>query len=116
MDDLIATRIQVAYDCLAPVYAESNHGAMPVDLERLAASIVARVGPGSSIVDLGCGTGRDLAWFEAHGLRVVGIDRSAVMLEHARAAARAPLISMDLRTLAFQAESFDAAWCCASLL
>jgi ubiquinone/menaquinone biosynthesis C-methylase UbiE len=89
---------------------------MPTDLERLAHTLLARCGEKASIVDIGCGTGRDMAWFEQRSLHVIGVDRSDGMLAYARRAVRGSLVSMDVRSLAFRGESFDAAWCCASLL
>jgi ubiquinone/menaquinone biosynthesis C-methylase UbiE len=112
----VASRVQAAYDQLAPAFAQSNHGVMPVDLERLAGAIVARLVDGARLVDVGCGTGRDMAWFEAQNLEVVGVDRSAGMLDQARRAVRGRIVAMDMRALAFGGAAFDAAWCCASLL
>ena len=112
----VAARVQDAYDRLASVFAKSNHAAMPKDLERLAQALLARCGPEASIVDVGCGTGRDIAWFEQRRFRGTGVDRSASMLAYARRAVRGSLVSADARALAFADESFDAAWCCASLL
>lgn len=43
------------------------------------------VGAGSTVVDLGCGTGISTRLLAARGLRVVGIDANADMLEKARA-------------------------------
>lgn len=51
----------------------------------------AEIGPGDRVIDIGCGAGessRQAARRAAQG-RVLGIDLSAVMLEHARAAATA---------------------------
>ncbi|MFH1888179.1 MAG: class I SAM-dependent methyltransferase, partial [Pseudomonadota bacterium] len=40
--------------------------------------------PGARILDIGCGTGRDLAFFARHGLDVSGVDPSPFMLDAAR--------------------------------
>jgi glycine/sarcosine N-methyltransferase len=40
--------------------------------------------PERSVVDIGCGTGEHAAWFAQHGVRAVGVDSSASMLEKAR--------------------------------
>jgi ubiquinone/menaquinone biosynthesis C-methylase UbiE len=108
--------VQNAYDRLAGLFAESNDGAMPTDLERLAQALVARCSAEASIVDIGCGTGRDMAWFEQHGLCATGVDLSEGMLAYARRAVRGSLVSADARALPFGNKSFDAVWCCASLL
>lgn len=63
-----------------------------------------------TILDVGCGHGRDAAFFTAKGYRVTGIDRSPAACEVARnlaaGAARPTIIHADLRT--FQGEPFDA--------
>ncbi|MBE1491412.1 class I SAM-dependent methyltransferase [Plantactinospora soyae] len=48
----------------------------------------AEIGPGDHVVDIGCGTGESTRLAARHAVRgrVLGIDLSAVMLEHARAA------------------------------
>jgi ubiquinone/menaquinone biosynthesis C-methylase UbiE len=112
----VTSHVQAAYDQLADAYAQSNHGAMPEDLERLARRILIRLPVGARIIDIGCGTGRDMAWFEAHGLEAVGVDRSTGMLNHARRAVRGHIAAADMRALPFAKATFDAAWCCAALL
>jgi SAM-dependent methyltransferase len=58
---------------------------------------------GGPVLELGCGTGRILAALIAAGIDAVGIDRSAPMLAQARrrCGARARLLQMDMRSLAF---------------
>lgn len=40
--------------------------------------------PGATILDIGAGSGRDAAWFAAHGYDVVAVEPSEAMLAHAR--------------------------------
>src|SRR5947209_15817765 len=49
------------------------------------ASILAVAKPGARLLDLGCGTGLDLAYFAARGFRAHGIDWSPAMVARARA-------------------------------
>src|SRR5437763_5965335 len=42
--------------------------------------------PGGSTADIGCGSGRDVAWLVRHGFPPVGYDPSRAMLEQAWAA------------------------------
>jgi len=111
-----ALRNQAAYDRIARAYAESNDGALPADLEHLAVMLIDRLGSSGRVVDLGCGTGRDMSWFERRGVEATGVDRSAGMLSYARQASRGLHITADLRALPFKPASFEAAWCIASLL
>jgi SAM-dependent methyltransferase len=41
--------------------------------------------PGATVLDVGAGSGRDAAWFAAHGYDVVAVEPSDAMLAHARA-------------------------------
>ncbi len=71
--------------------------------------------PGSSILDMGCGTGRHAIELTKRGFDVVGVDRSAKMLEVAtrnalRAEVSLELVHADART-ADLGKSFDAALC-----
>lgn len=71
----------------------------------------------AKILDAGCGPGRDCEYFADRGLDVVGIDLSDKLLEIAKK--RVPSVvfqKQNLRTLQFQANSFDGIWACASLL
>ena len=49
------------------------------------------VAPGSRVLDLGCGAGRDMAWLEAQGATIIGGDLSAGMLAQARPRVHGPL-------------------------
>jgi 8-oxo-dGTP pyrophosphatase MutT (NUDIX family) len=69
------------------------------------------------ILDAGCGPGQASKWFHDRGFQVVGVDRSAGMLDEARR--RVPGVEFrqaDLRHLDFPDGSFDGIWCSAALL
>ena len=68
---------------------------------------------GESILDAGCGTGRNLAGMLAAGSRPIGVDFSLGMLSVARAEAPgAPLLQVNLeQPLPFAPRQFDAALC-----
>ncbi|MFC5720550.1 class I SAM-dependent methyltransferase [Streptomyces gamaensis] len=70
----------------------------------------------SLILDAGCGPGRDLARFTAHGHLARGVDLNPVFVE--MASAHAPTSRCDLRSLAarFPAATFDGIWAAASLV
>lgn len=55
------------------------------------------VGPGSRVLDLGCGPGRYAELLAAHGCRVTGIDRSERSLAYARARAAELGLDVDYR-------------------
>lgn len=67
-----------------------------------------RLGPGTRVLDVGCGPGRHLAEMRRIGYRATGLDLSPGMLEAARAAIPdCALVRADMRRLPFRAASFD---------
>ncbi len=108
-------RMEAAYDRVAAQYAEQNAIMSPQLVER-ATRFLAHLEPGAHILDAGCGDGRHMAWMEAHGLQVTGIDISSGMLAQARALVRGELLQMDMCQLTFPPASFAGVWCSASLL
>lgn len=70
-----------AYDQRAPDYArEWQHQAPPSDMYAL---LLCHFSPGPT-VDVGCGSGRDLAWLSAQGFDALGVEASAGLLTQAR--------------------------------
>ncbi len=82
-----------------------------------------RLVPGMSLLDAGCGGGRNLVWFLRSGYEVFGVDESPGAVEQVRrlAAALAPHLPpesfqvADLADLPFQDARFDAVLCSAVL-
>lgn len=102
------------YNSLAGSYAKQalDHG--PVMQRKLFASLITKAG---KILDAGCGSGRDSAFFSEQGFKVVGIDMSEKLLEIARdAAPKAKFYSADMRHLSFEDNMFDGIWSCASIV
>jgi SAM-dependent methyltransferase len=104
-----------SYDQIAGRFAELNES-MPAPVLSAAQAFLERVGGDGLLLDLGCGSGRDLAWFEARGAQAIGADISSGMLAEARRRASCPLVQMDLRRLAFVPGSMAGIWCNAALL
>jgi SAM-dependent methyltransferase len=70
----------------------------------------------SLILDAGCGPGRDLARFVAHGHQARGADLNPAFVDMANA--NAPTVRCDLRQLGnhFAPAAFDGIWASASLV
>jgi ubiquinone/menaquinone biosynthesis C-methylase UbiE len=114
--DSIHSLNRTAYDRIAPRFAEVNKE-MPSNLAASASRLIDRSAslPGP-ILDLGCGAGRDLAWFDLHDAPAIGADLSQGMLAQARQATIRPVYQMDMLSLGFASGCFRAIWCCAALL
>ena len=65
-----------------------------------------------AVLDVGCGTGQQMAHLSRLGFRVTGVDGSAEMLEHARANnPDATLLRAQVDSLPFENAQFDLALC-----
>jgi ubiquinone/menaquinone biosynthesis C-methylase UbiE len=107
---------QNAYDQIVSEFARLNHTSLDGDLLTLAQKLALHVGQNGSILDIGCGTGRDMAFFESQGIAVSGLDLSAGMLAFARQKVKGGLALMNMCQIGFRKAFFDGVWSCASLL
>lgn len=113
--ETINQRMAAAYDQVAARFAEVN-AVMPESYRRVLPRFLAQAGPDATILDLGCGAGRDLAALAALGARVIGADLSLGMLAQAQQHGVGHLLRVDMRHLPFPDGSFAGVWCSASLL
>jgi ubiquinone/menaquinone biosynthesis C-methylase UbiE len=103
-----------AYDDTAAAYAERW---FDFRLTRDMARFVRYLQPGTRVLDVGCGPGRDLLWLVEQGFDAVGVDLSFQMLTQGRTrGVVVPFIQADMRCLPFRGGSFGGIWACASLL
>jgi len=108
--------VRRGYDTVSRVYRDDDGqaaGSPAEDLTRYSgwvADLAGLLRPGAQVVDLGCGAGipatRELA---EHGLRVLGVDFSAVQLRRAqRLVPAARLVQADMTALQLRPASADA--------
>jgi ubiquinone/menaquinone biosynthesis C-methylase UbiE len=109
------SRMRAVYDQIAPAFAR-EHAGMEADVLESGARFLALKRPSGPLLELGCGAGRDLAWFAALGQAMVGADLSMGMLAEARTRGQAPLVQMEMTRLGFLAAAFAGLWCNAALL
>ena len=69
---------------------------------------------GNGILDVGCGTGRDVVYFTDLKYDCVGIDISEGMLSIARKR-KGVYLNVDMENISHFNYKFDGIWCCASL-
>lgn len=101
---------QDRFERIAALGMSSMHPGGLAATETIAAW--AGVGPGTRVLDLGCGVGQTACLLAARGAEVVGLDRSAAMVARARErAARlgapATFVEGDAYALPFDAGGFD---------
>lgn len=100
------------YEANAVAYAQRAAGASLSDLYERFLSLIPE---GGSIIDVGCGSGRDLKVFARMGYKASGIDPSPAMVALAAAYSGCPTWIAPAEELNAQGV-FDGAWACASLL
>ena len=86
-----------------------------VDMGSLYRSFLTLVPEGGTILDAGCGSGRDTKAFVDRGYQVTSIDASARMVEAATRLTEKPVQQVRFQDLRSKGE-FDGIWACASLL
>lgn len=69
----------------------------------------------STILDIGCGSGRDLRYFSDRGYEVIGVDISFNLIKLAHNHSNRPVALADMCALPFE-KSFNVAWAIGSLL
>ena len=71
--------------------------------------------PGCKLLDLGCGSGRDSAYFSSFGFQVTAVDGSEELCKRVKENYLIDALCINFEDISFVAE-FDAVWACASLL
>jgi len=64
--------------------------------------------PGATVVDVGCGSGRDLLWMRQRGFTAIGIEKSPALAELARSHSGCAVIEADFETFDFAGLPCDA--------
>ncbi len=105
-------RTDVFYEEQAETYFQRT---VSVDLSHLYGRFLRFVHPGGRILDVGCGSGRDLRAFRMMGFRPVGIDSSKALVELARSFSGVDCVTGRIEEMSFN-QQFEGVWACASLL
>jgi ubiquinone/menaquinone biosynthesis C-methylase UbiE len=110
MDSSRITR--ATYDQVAAEFAARNAIPWP-ELDRMMAAFLARLPERPTVLDAGCGPGRDTLLLRGRGARAVGLDLSFGML---RAQSLARAVQGDMRALPVRDRVVEAVWCQAAML
>lgn len=87
-----------------------------VDPAPFLGPFIRRLAPGARVLDVGCGSGRDLLWLKQRGFCPTGFERSAGMAGMARKASGCDVIEGDFETYDFSGLSVDAVLMCGALV
>jgi len=110
---VLREQVEAAYDQIADRYAATT-AVMPARVVEFGTRFVSHLPHAACVLDAGGGPGYHMAWMEAQGVHVTGIDLSNEMLAQARMRVRGEVVQMDMCQLTFPAASFEGIWCCAS--
>ena len=86
-----------------------------VNLVALYKEFLKYVPAGGLIMDLGCGSGRDVKWFRDHGYDAHGLDASEQLIKIAQDKLNIPVEVGNIENWVAD-KTFDGIWCCASLM
>lgn len=86
-----------------------------LDMESLYKPFLELIPAGGTILDAGCGPGRDVLAFLKQGFRVTAFDASEKMVEIASTQTGVAALQMRFQELKYK-QKFDGIWACASLL
>lgn len=100
------------YDANAKSYADSTIG---LDMSILHNEFLSNLPAGASILDAGCGSGRDALKFKTLGFDVTAIDASAELVKIAFQNIGQNVIQKSFEEINWN-DKFDGVWCMASLL
>ena len=89
-------------------YKEFFDRTAAIDPTSFLSPFINAIPAGISIIDVGCGSGRDLLWLKKQGFDVTGFEQSIGMADLARTHAGCKVIEGDFETYNFSSLSFDA--------
>ena len=108
MTDARKATVAAGYDALGPRWADWRARVVDPAADRLVPEFEAAMPPGSSLVDLGCGTGVPWTRRLAERFRVTGVDISASQIDVARRnVPAATFLCSDVASVDVEAGSLD---------
>ncbi|MFJ4247525.1 class I SAM-dependent methyltransferase [Pseudomonas sp. NPDC089741] len=96
-------------------YREYDRFSSSIEMSEQWKSFESMLPPGGTVLDLGCGTGRDIKHFLEAGFIVEGVEPALAMANCARSKTGARIFDLAAEQIAF-VEEYDGIWACASLM
>ncbi len=92
-----------------------SNGTADIEFSEMEDQFLSELKDGASILDFGCGSGRDTRYFLQKGYRVTALDGSAELCRIAEEKTEIPVIQMDFNDFDEQ-DQYDGIWACSSIL
>ena len=89
-------------------FQEYFNSTVSIDPSRFLKPLTDLLTKGDTILDIGCGSGRDLAWFAAKGFIPTGFEKASSLADLARNFSTQPVIVGDFHSYDFSTLRFDA--------
>jgi len=89
-------------------HAEYFDSTVNIDPSSFLTPLLQYLNPGAKILDVGCGSGRDLLWFAEKGFDAIGLERSPSLARLARVHSKRPVIEADFGMYDFSHLNCDA--------
>ena len=100
------------YNNNAKAFAENTSNIVFSEIQD---TFLAELKNGASVLDFGCGSGRDTCYFLKKGYKVTALDGSAELCRIAEEKTGNPVIQMDFNDFDEQ-DRYDGIWACSSIL
>ena len=97
-------------------YTAYHEKTFHIDPSSFLEPLVRHLKAGDTVLDVGCGSGRDLCWLKAHGFNVTGFERSKGLAALARKHAGCEIIEDDFEVFDFSTLNVDAVLLSGSLV
>jgi SAM-dependent methyltransferase len=99
------------------IHASDYHArTFSVDASIFLSTFASLLPPRARILDIGCGSGRDLLWLKQRGFEPTGLERSASLAKLARSHSGCPVIEGDMESFDFSSGSWHAVMLVGSLV
>ena len=95
---------------------EFYNNTVSVDMQPLYSAFLKELPKNASVVDAGCGSGRDSKFFLSKGFEVIAFDQSKVLSQKACELTGLNVLTESFLSMKISEQSQDAIWACASLL
>ncbi len=100
------------YEKNAQDFADST---ADIEFSEIQDAFLAELKNGASVLDFGCGGGRDTCYFLKKGYKVTALDGSAALCRIAEEKTGIPVIQMDFNDFE-ELDMYDGIWACSSIL
>ncbi|RPH51378.1 MAG: class I SAM-dependent methyltransferase [Desulfobacteraceae bacterium] len=100
--------IQEMQDFYSKNHREYFDRTFNIDPSLFLSPLTEQLAPGAFILDVGCGSGRDLLWLKNRGFQVMGFERSHELAELARKSAGCEVFEEDFTSYDFSSIRADA--------